>query len=218
MKKVGLLCLALVLALGTLGIGYATWSANVTILQTVETGSVRVGVLDVGTNDSGEAHIDPGYTKHVARCESTNTGSTVPCGDCGGGPYYDEVTEVITNAYPCYSCNITYKFVSCGSIPVHFAEWKTTIDEASSNMCDWVELKGWWLTDQNGQETDGTTEQELEDSLELLQLHQCDNITLIIQKHLKQELDDGSVCPENGACIMTHEARWVQFNKSASDE
>ncbi len=69
MKKIGLLCLALVLALGALGISYATWSDNVTIEQTVKTGEFKVGVADMGTNDEGISP-DPGYDKHVATCTS----------------------------------------------------------------------------------------------------------------------------------------------------
>lgn len=41
--KIGILCLALVLAVGSLGIGYAAWSDTVTIDGTVTTGSWEVG-------------------------------------------------------------------------------------------------------------------------------------------------------------------------------
>lgn len=43
-KKIGLLALALVLALGALGVGYATWTDTITIEGTVETGSVDINV------------------------------------------------------------------------------------------------------------------------------------------------------------------------------
>ena len=45
MKKIGLLCLALVLALGTLGVGYAMWSDTITITGTVNTGSVDLDIM-----------------------------------------------------------------------------------------------------------------------------------------------------------------------------
>jgi hypothetical protein len=44
MKKIGLLCLALVLALGALGVGYAAWIDTITIEGTVNTGSVDINV------------------------------------------------------------------------------------------------------------------------------------------------------------------------------
>jgi hypothetical protein len=40
MRKIGLLCLALVLALGALGVGYAMWTDTITIHGTVQTGEV----------------------------------------------------------------------------------------------------------------------------------------------------------------------------------
>jgi predicted ribosomally synthesized peptide with SipW-like signal peptide len=45
MKKIGLLCMALVIALGGLGIGYAAWIDTVTIDGTVTTGSVDVEIV-----------------------------------------------------------------------------------------------------------------------------------------------------------------------------
>ena len=45
MKKIGLLCLALVLALGALGVGYAAWIDTIYIEGTVNTGSVDINVV-----------------------------------------------------------------------------------------------------------------------------------------------------------------------------
>lgn len=42
MKKIGLICLALVFALGALGVGYAMWTDTITIDGTVKTGSVNI--------------------------------------------------------------------------------------------------------------------------------------------------------------------------------
>ena len=44
MKKLGLISLALVLALGALGVGYAAWTDTITIEGTVNTGSVDINV------------------------------------------------------------------------------------------------------------------------------------------------------------------------------
>jgi len=49
MKKFGLICLALVLALGALGIGYAAWTDTVTIDGSVATGDVDVNVVEVSS-------------------------------------------------------------------------------------------------------------------------------------------------------------------------
>ena len=50
MKKIGLLCLALVLALGALGVGYASWTDTITISGTNSTISVD---FDFGTLANG---------------------------------------------------------------------------------------------------------------------------------------------------------------------
>jgi len=44
MKRIGLICMALVLALGALGVGYALWWDEVTIEGTVQTGSVEISI------------------------------------------------------------------------------------------------------------------------------------------------------------------------------
>ncbi len=44
MKKIGLLALAIVLALGALGVGYAMWYQSVDISGTVQTGTVNISV------------------------------------------------------------------------------------------------------------------------------------------------------------------------------
>jgi len=45
MKKIGLLSLALVLALGALGVGYAAWTDQITVEGTVNTGSVDINAV-----------------------------------------------------------------------------------------------------------------------------------------------------------------------------
>ena len=51
MKKIGLLSLALVLALGALGVGYAHWTDTITVEGTVCTGSVDINVVYLSGSD-----------------------------------------------------------------------------------------------------------------------------------------------------------------------
>ena len=51
MKKIGLLSLALVLALGALGVGYAHWTDTINIEGTVCTGSVDINVVYLSGSD-----------------------------------------------------------------------------------------------------------------------------------------------------------------------
>lgn len=45
MRKIGFFALAMVLALGTLGVGYAAWTDTLTIEGTVETGDVDINIV-----------------------------------------------------------------------------------------------------------------------------------------------------------------------------
>ena len=54
MKKIGVICLALVLALGALGVGYAMWDKTLTITATVQTGEVDAEFTEAFTDDDGQ--------------------------------------------------------------------------------------------------------------------------------------------------------------------
>ena len=104
MKKIGLLALAIVLALGTMGIGYALWFDDLTI-----DGSVETGTFDVDWSTEGEpwdTEEEYGDEKDVSHGDFSIDGNTL---------YIH-----IYNAYPC----ITYSFpidIHCvGSVPAHF--------------------------------------------------------------------------------------------------
>lgn len=62
MKTIGLLLLAIILAVGAMGIGYAHWSDTVSINGTVETGMVRVGIVSQESNDDGLGYEDAAGT------------------------------------------------------------------------------------------------------------------------------------------------------------
>jgi hypothetical protein len=178
-----------------------------------------VGINNQGTNDFG---IDPGYTKNVASCTSWN-------GSVDGEPvlfsigtqdYYEGVREVIDNAYPCYSCNITFKIANGGTIPAHFKSLEHEYVSGNPLLCGCVELGGWWLWDQYGDMTSGDNLTSLETQLKTLQLHGGDNVTLKIEKHLLQTCDMGCgeyEMPQGANCTMLHRMKWVQFNKVNED-
>ena len=67
MKKFGLICMALVLALGALGIGYASWSDSIYIEGTVNTGTVDLETVGLSGTwlwknlDTGESEYRYGF-------------------------------------------------------------------------------------------------------------------------------------------------------------
>ena len=129
MKKIGLLCLALVLALGSLGIGYAMWSETLTVTGYVGTGWVDVNFHsqydnDINSNDPMEAGSWSGFVagtpvwsgargnKNVASTTSSFTWAIKPSTD---GNF---ATLTIANGYPCYWGSVVWDVQNDGSIPV----------------------------------------------------------------------------------------------------
>lgn len=102
MKKIGLICLALVLALGSMGVGYALWSDSLYLEGTIETGEVDTAIVSVASDDAG---IDPGYNKDVASTVVAIVDSKT-------------ATVTITDGYPSYSNYIHFSTDILGTVPV----------------------------------------------------------------------------------------------------
>ena len=102
MKRIGLLSLALVLALGTMGVGLAQWTETLTI-----TGNANIGNLSVTFQDEGCADNETTYD--VADCTVSVTGKDTD---------NETLTVTITNAYPCYTCTVAFEVLNDGSVPV----------------------------------------------------------------------------------------------------
>jgi len=138
MKRVGLISLVLVLALGALGVGYAAWTDTLTITGTVATGEVDWEFGTCSLLDENEP-IDPGgdyppigepdYTcddgfpwngaqnayywkldKNVAWGEQLITDNE------DGTNHLLEVT--LHNAYPCYFNSLSFYPRNTGTIPI----------------------------------------------------------------------------------------------------
>jgi hypothetical protein len=97
-KNIAVLCLALVIALGTLGVGYAGWTANLTMQQEVYSGTWEAEFTD-----------DPApscsLSEDWATCEVT------------GHPGY-ALTVDTGNVSECLSGNITFTITNDGTIPL----------------------------------------------------------------------------------------------------
>ncbi len=120
MKKIGIICLALVLALGTLGVGYSLWWDTLYIEGTIETGEVEVCIVSIVADDVG---VDPGYEKDVAWVETEII-------DC------NHATITIHNAYPCYHTYIHFTAEFRGTVPV-------ILEQINLDSPDCIELDAW---------------------------------------------------------------------------
>jgi hypothetical protein len=135
MKKIGLLCLALVLALGALGVGYASWTDTITIFGTVNTGEVCVYFTcpwsQSDTSDPSPPYlVEDGAPASSLDWNATQEGVNFNDGvvqtnknvgwtviDCSGT---EPATATLTfnNVYPCYFNHIGIGIKNCGTVPV----------------------------------------------------------------------------------------------------
>jgi predicted ribosomally synthesized peptide with SipW-like signal peptide len=139
MKKAALLCLALVLALGALGVGYAKWSDTVTMSGPVKTGKVCIGVragsageVFHGTppfNDMNYTSFDsqlgtyscpPGYQFNGIHEELKDVAHVTVVNelDTDGDGNIDTVEFTIEDAYPYLLMELSFVVCNCGTIPL----------------------------------------------------------------------------------------------------
>lgn len=215
MKKIGLICLAVVLAVGVGGLAYATWSQELTITETVNTGEVEVGVRDVGTNDDdGDldgvpnadptgADKDPGwdttnnvavvYDKDVAHTESVNGvykfTKEILIGDVlTPTMFYHDVSDTIYSGYPCYAPLIVWEITNNGSIPVKL-ELSFAVHDPDG-LDPFVNIADWKAFENNALVGSGSYYlYEMLEFLEGYQLEPCDTLRLEMTKHIWQEFD-----------------------------
>jgi len=137
MKKIGLLILALVLALGALGVGYASWTDTITINGSVSTGDVCLCITQTGAHapftldPCGTGHLDPNglystcdplYFSDQEPAETKDVACTdVTWVDC------NTLGVTVTNGYPYYASGVDFTVCSCGSVPVKI--WKVDISD-----------------------------------------------------------------------------------------
>jgi len=140
MKKIGLLSLALVLALGTLGVAYAMWFDTLEIEGTISTGEVIVIFDSQYDNDPETGADDPceegywdltgqspewiggRYNKNYASVGSTYKNKL-------GEKENHKATITVLNAYPSYWASVLWDIKNVGLIPVKL--WAVTLTELS---------------------------------------------------------------------------------------
>lgn len=116
MKKIGLICLALVLALGALGVGYAMWSDEVIIEGTVDTGTLRLGIFHAYVErleqDKEVATVDLSFEGPILEKEFAGFGNRMA---------YEKLVVALNNTFPCLTVDIAFYLACVGSIPVHIS-------------------------------------------------------------------------------------------------
>jgi hypothetical protein len=107
-KKLGLILMAVVLALGALGVSYAMWYEDLFIDGTVTTGNLDVGYY-CSWGDFWDTEPDGKDVSYITKAWGADDKS---------------ITFTIVNAYPCIDYYGEFCLnVGAGSIPVHFGPW-----------------------------------------------------------------------------------------------
>lgn len=192
MKRIGLLCLAIVLALGTLGIGYAMWSDEVTIEGTVDTGTLRIGII--------KAEASSNQTKDVATWELSFEGAIEEwCSDVplSAEPFaYEKLVVTLNNTYPCFWVDIEFYVGSVGTIPIHITDLEMT-DPTDELTCVWTNAPGGVGNPQGYfYRTGGHPEQDRVLTFTIInlvcqQLHECDSDKADLILHVEQPAEQG---------------------------
>ena len=146
LKKIGLICLAVVLAVGGLGVGYATWSDTVKINTTVEMNDFLVGWEDILFEGDNEPDLE--IPKDIGKVEQTLTLPETGEHHLPVETVYKKLTIKITGGYPSYMsyCKVTLK--NAGTVPAHIVRIVVTpgagLDsareaswDANNNPIDW---------------------------------------------------------------------------------
>jgi len=139
MKRVGILALALVLALGVLGVGYAMWDETLAVEGIVHTGEVSAVWTEAFSNDDGlvsnpakdaddggldprdywVANGTPRYDKDAAMCIVEGSGT-------------QEMRVTLANAYPSYHPTVIFSIDNTGTIPVKLQAMEYSVDDGTT--------------------------------------------------------------------------------------
>ena len=140
MKKIGLLCLAVVLALGTVGMGFAYWSEPLEIGQNpVSTGNVDVRFYGASSDDGpGRYDIKEYQYGSAIRWDDKDVGeTTIQVVD----PHLARLT--LSNVYPGYQSRIELGMQNYGSIPAEIESVTINNIVDDNGLLDYVKVGGW---------------------------------------------------------------------------
>jgi hypothetical protein len=196
MKKIGLLCLALVLALGALGVGYAHWTDTIYIEGTVNTGSVDINVeyysgTDIYKDLTSEGIVTVYWVKdadgNVVWSSGTPpvNGLLVAWAAAAPGPADDTVVITYNNTFPCQTLVADFIVHYTGSIPAMVDAEFTSADQWLIDLWDSGDAGAYGaLVDM-----DPAKGFEYLETIEELpiQMHYCDYAKVWLWLHLPQD-------------------------------
>lgn len=144
MRKIVLISLALVLALGGLGVGYAAWTDEVTVSGSVTTGEVCLEWVQIGLGDDCPHGPDAGGLWTTGNLDdnldylnwnpatpwvipSIPVDKNVACTDYSiVGVGNDTLLVTIYNGYPLYYVDLQVHLHNCGTVPLKIQGFQIT--------------------------------------------------------------------------------------------
>ena len=206
MKRIGIICLALVLSLGVLGVGYAAWTDTLTISGTVTTGDVEWEIQgpiingDPPTPGSLDLNCFFDLYDGVWVVMDKDVGSTsVNITD----PH--TMTVTVDNAYPYYGNHIAFKVHGLGSIPLRI--WKVNF------LVDNTVVKTLYAIGYVYLDLDGNGENDLQlwwGNNFGVQMHYCDKGDMSFELLILQP------APQNEELTFTIELIGIQWDEYTS--
>jgi hypothetical protein len=206
MRKIGLLLLVLVLAMGALGVAYAHWSGELVINGTVNTGTFGAELtqnntfiwqpIDDEDYESGADNlnwinpglyslypwIDFGKTQDNAWAECVLTNEKDDYAGCAN----DTITITVHDAYPCYNVWVPIDVHCIGTVPIHV--WYTIDDAPPANVVE-VEI----ISDPCVPYADPPYDLSAADGeANKIKLHECESAHALVHIHPVQPDPDGN--------------------------
>lgn len=198
MKKIALISLALVLALGSLGLGYAHWSDQLYV-----EGDVSSGTVTLAWDISEEPFL--GYTDNEPPEKDTAWGeiyydhATYVQDPCSLKEGYKNMVLTVHEAYPCYEIHFTtVRIHNIGTIPVILTGFDVYDPTGELNFTWTVPppaspAVGYFWKDFNG---DGVCQLDDEEVINFeivnfvgTQLHACESVKGEVDLHFKQPME-----------------------------
>jgi hypothetical protein len=232
MKKIGFLVLAVVLAIGALGIGYASWTDTIYIDGTVGTGSVCVEWNQTGDWDSscpvddnyyvgpgnGDVNLDvaaitgdteEGWPNDCPYYYWYKTDKNVACMDVVRNADKDLLTVTLYNAYPLYYADLEIHARNCGSVPVKLQSFDIVDENFTVANYPW-DPEGSPCEDETW--NNGQIYVELSGVNEGIQLETGDedvySLIIIVQQSAEMNRGSGGTDPYQ----FTIELDWIQWD------
>jgi hypothetical protein len=200
MKKIGLLCLALVLALGSLGVGYAAWTDTIFVNGTVSTGNVDIGFSKIAVSEPNGEVEGKEVGEITSQLSDPIAGCTVYYPWDHEAPVYEKAEFFMTNAYPCYQTSAMVDVATCGTVPVKITDLTVSMAQVNPLNHDVIIETLTWVptTGENGYFINDEGETVFEMifvNLVGTQLHrpEKEKDSVEIDMHLKQPAEQNAV-------------------------